>query len=423
MKRILLTISFLGLLLQLTAQFDSVFYNKSLRMDYIRSGNSENEWIALENWYEQADWAGSENVLIDPLGYGKHWVEMRDAATDSVLYSRGYGSLFSEWQTTAEAKETVRSFPETVVMPYPKMPVQIRLLTRTFQGDCKEVFSIKLGPENYFIKPAPKMKWPVMNVWGDGDAADVVDIVVLPDGYTMEELGEFMEDARFFAESIFQFEPFRSLKDKFRIRAVLAPSDESGIPVPAEDFWPQTALGSSFYTFDSERYCMSYDNRSIRDLAGQVPYDQIYILANTTKYGGGGIYNYYGLSSAGNQLSSKVIVHEFGHSFAGLGDEYFDSSTAYSDFYNLETEPWEPNLTTLVDFDSKWKSLMDTLTPVPTPAVDSMRTVLGVYEGGGYVAKGMYRPMIDCLMHTFKGEEFCPACKHAIIQMIEVYSE
>ena len=423
MKRILLTISFLGLLLQLTAQFDSVFHNKSLRLDYIRSGNIENEWIALENWYEQADWAGSRNVLIDPLGYGKHWVEMRDAATDSVLYSRGYGSLFSEWQTTAEAKETVRSFPETVVMPYPKKPVQIRLLTRTFEGNWEEVFSIKLDPKNYFIKPAPKMKWPIMNVWGDGDAAEVVDIVVLPDGYTMEELGEFVEDAQFFAASIFQFEPFKSLKNKFRVRAVLAPSDESGIPVPAEDFWPQTALGSSFYTFDSERYCMSYDNRSIRDMAGQVPYDQIYILANTTKYGGGGIYNYYGLSSAGNQLSSKVIVHEFGHSFAGLGDEYFDSSTAYSEFYNLKTEPWEPNLTTLVDFDSKWKSLMDTLTPIPTPAVDSMRTVLGVYEGGGYVAKGMYRPMIDCLMHTFKGEEFCPACKHAIIQMIEVYSE
>jgi len=361
--------------------------------------------------------------LIDPLGYGKHWVEMRDAATDSVLYSRGYGSLYSEWQTTTEARETIRSFPETVVMPYPKKPVQIRLLTRAFEGNWEEVFSIMLDPENYFIKPAPKTKWPVMNVWGDGEPAEVVDIVVLPDGYTMEELGEFVEDAQFFAESIFQFEPFKSLKDKFRVRAVLAPSDESGIPVPAEDFWPQTALGSSFYTFDSERYCMSYDNRSIRDLAGQVPYDQIYILANTTKYGGGGIYNYYGLSSAGNQLSSKVIVHEFGHSFAGLGDEYFDSSTAYSEFYNLKVEPWEPNLTTLVDFDSKWKSLMDTLTPIPTPAVDSMKTVLGGYEGGGYVAKGMYRPMIDCLMHTFKGEEFCPACQHAIIQMIEVYSE
>jgi hypothetical protein len=155
-------------MLSATAQFDSVFYKKSFRMDYIRSGNFETEWIALENWYEQADWAGSRNELVDPLGYGKHRVEMRDATTDTILYSRGYGSLFSEWQTTAEAKETVRSFSETVVLPYPKMPVQIWLFTRTFEGDWKEVFRIKLDPENYFIKPAPKMKWPVMNVWGDG---------------------------------------------------------------------------------------------------------------------------------------------------------------------------------------------------------------------------------------------------------------
>ncbi len=423
MKRILLIISFLGLLWPLSAQFDSVFYNNSLRMDYIRSGDFENEWIAFENWYEQPVWAGSRTLLIDSLGYGKHWIEMYDAASDSLLYSRGYGSLFSEWQTTAEAKEAVRSFPESVIVPYPKKPVLVKLFTRTFEGRWKELFSIKLDPDNYFIKPAPVMKWPVMNVWGDGEAADVVDIVVLPDGYTMEELGEFVADALFFAESIFQFEPFKSHKNKFRIRAVLAPSDESGIPVPAEDYWPQTALGSSFYTFDSERYCMSFDQHSIRDLAGQVPYDQVYILANTMKYGGGGIYNYYGLSSAGNQLSAKVIVHEFGHSFAGLGDEYFDSSTAYSDFYNLDIEPWEPNLTTLVDFESKWKSLLDPATPVPTPAVDSMKNMLGVYEGGGYVAKGMYRPMMDCLMHTFKGEEFCPACSQAIIRMIELYSE
>jgi len=154
-----------------------------------------------------------------------------------------------------------------------------------------------------------------------------------------------------------------------------------------------------------------------------VPYDQIYILANTTKYGGGGIYNFYALSTAGNQLSSKIIVHEFGHSFAGLGDEYFDSSTSYNDFYNLEVEPWEPNLTTLVDFDSKWKNLLLPDTPVPTIASDSMISVLGVYEGGGYVAKGMFRPKMDCLMHTFKDETFCEACNHAIIRMIRFYSE
>jgi len=197
----------------------------------------------------------------------------------------------------------------------------------------------------------------------------------------------------------------------------------SGVDIPADSVWAETVLESGFYTFDSERYCMTSNNKTVRDLAGEVPYDQIYILTNTTKYGGGGIFNFYSLSAAGNRLSSQIIVHEFGHAFAGLGDEYFDSSTSYSDFYNPDVEPWEPNLTTLVDFDHKWKNLMDPSTPIPTPVADSMQTVLGVYEGGGYVAHGVYRPAIDCLMHTFKGDVFCKACDVAIVKMIHFYTD
>jgi len=423
MNRIIFALSLMLISLSAFAQFDSVFYNKSLRLDYTHGGTATQEWVMLEQLSELPHWAGSKTQLIDSLRYGKYFFELLDPATDSVLYSRGYGSLFSEWQTTTEAQQIARSFSETILMPFPKETARLLIYSRNFNGNWDTIFKLKIDPDSYFIKPAAAPKWPVMNVYGDNPPEKAVDIVILPDGYTMDELGKFIEDVNFFKESLFAFEPYASMRDKFNIRAVLAPSEQAGIAIPAEDIWPETALSSHFYTFDSERYCMSYDNKSIRDLAGHVPYDQIYILANTTKYGGGGIYNFYALSTAGNQLSSKIIVHEFGHSFAGLADEYFDSSTSYNDFYNLEVEPWEPNLTTLVDFDSKWKDLLLPGTAVPTIANDSMTAVLGVYEGGGYVAKGMFRPKMDCLMHTFKEEIFCGACNRAIIRMIRFYSE
>jgi len=423
MYRKIVAFSLMFISLSAMAQFDSIFYNKSLRLDYVHAGTADDEWVALDKLLESSYWGGSKTKLIDSLRYGKYFFELFDKATDSCIYSRGYGSLFGEWQTTDEAHQSMRSFHETILMPYPRDAASVVLYSRSFAGEWDTLFSLDIDPDSYFIRPAPDPKWPVMHVSGDRPPEDAVDIVILPDGYTMDELGKFIEDVQFFKESLFAFEPYASWQDKFSIRAVLAPSDHSGIAVPAEDHWPQTVLSSNFYTFDSERYCMSYDNKSIRDLAGQVPYDQIYILANTQKYGGGGIYNCYGLSTTGNQLSAKIFVHEFGHSFAGLGDEYFDSSTAYDEFYNLKIEPWEPNLTTLVNFDSKWKSLLHSDTPIPTIAADSMKSVVGVFEGGGYVAKGMFRPKMDCLMHTFKEEKFCEVCESAIIRMIRFYSE
>lgn len=420
-SRIVLMFLFIPVLL--TAQYDSLFTHRSLRIDYAHAGTNLNEWLALEGMAEEAFWGGSTTNLIDTMRYGKYFFEVFDSTSRQCIYSRGFSSLFGEWQTTAEAKNISRSFSESVIMPFPKKAVQIVLYSRLFSGVWDTIFQLHINPADYFIHPVKKPKWPVFDVFGTADAAHAVDIVILPDGYTMEELGKFIDDSRRLAESLFAFEPYKQMQNRFRIRAVLAPSSESGISVPADHHWPETLLSSSFYTFDSERYCMTYDNKAVRDLAGQVPYDQIYILANTAKYGGGGIFNFYSLSASGNTLSSKIIVHEFGHAFAGLGDEYYDSSTSYNDFYNLEVEPWEPNLTTMVDFDSKWKSLMEASTPIPTPAVDSMKNVLGVYEGGGYVSHGVYRPKMDCLMHTFQGDVFCEACNTSIIKMIHFYSD
>ncbi len=410
-------------LLQLRAETDSLFTGETLRIDYIHSGTANDETFALEALIREAVWAGPQHNLTDAMHYGNHRVMMHDADNGSLLFSRGYSSLFAEWQTTAEAGQLVKAFEETVVVPFPVKPVLVSLWSRMRETTFSLKLRFRVDPDSYFIRPAVSNPWEVYEVQVSRPADQAVDIVIIPDGFTAGEMELFKKAADRFADNLFGFEPFGRHRERFNIRAVLAPSAESGVAIPADGIWPNTVVSSSFYTFDSERYCMTHDHHRLRDLASAVPYDQIYILTNTKKYGGGGIYNFYCLSSALNESSPEIIVHEFGHGFAGLGDEYYDSSTSYESFYRLDIEPWEPNITTLVNFDAKWKPLIDLTTPVPTPDEAAWDGITGVYEGGGYVPKGIYRPSRDCLMHTFKNDLFCQACSEAIEKMIFFFTD
>lgn len=405
------------------AQYDIYFDNQQLRIDYYIYGNADTCYYAFDKYVMEPVWGGTRSNLIDSLGYGDYYFEVLLHDSDIVLYSRGYCNLFGEWQSTPEAETVSRGFNESVIMPYPKEIVDVVFYMRDYDGDFVEKMKLVVDPDDYFIQDSPKHHISVLNVYGDFAPEKAVDIVILPDGYTEEEMGKFVIDCNFFKECLFSYEPYVSYQDRFNIRAVMAPSKDSGITIPAEDVWKNTALNCAFYTFDSERYCMSYDNQSIRNLAGTVPYDQIYILANTSKYGGGGIYNFYCVSSTDDNFSSDVIIHEFGHGFAGLGDEYYDDSGSYEEFYNLNIEPWEPNITTLVNFDSKWKDMLKKKTPVPTPDTEKYDDEVGVFEGGGYEPKGVYRPKRDCLMKTFNGNKFCEVCHKAIEKMILYYTE
>lgn len=405
------------------AQYDVHFTDQQLRIDYYIYGNADTCTYALDKYVMEPIWGGSRKHLVDSLSYGDYFFEVLLHDSDIVLYSRGYCNLFGEWQATPEAQQVTRGFNESVIMPYPREIVDVVFYMRDYDGNFIEKMRLLVDPNNYFIQDAPRYNHSILNVYGDYAVDKAVDIVILPDGYTEEEMGKFVNDCNFFAECLFSYEPYTSYKDRFNIRAVMVPSKDSGITIPAEDIWKNTAVNCSFYTFDSERYCMSYDNQSIRNLAGMVPYDQIYILANTSKYGGGGIYNFYCVSSTDDHFSSDVIIHEFGHGFAGLGDEYYDDSGSYEEFYNLSIEPWEPNITTLVEFEKKWKDMLKKKTPVPTPAENKYVDEVGVFEGGGYEAKGVYRPKMDCLMKTFNGDKFCEVCNRAIERMILYYTE
>lgn len=400
--------------------YDDYFTDNQLRIDYYVVADANNVVYAIDKMVKEPVWGGRRHNLVDNMRYGNFYFEVKLPETDKVIYSYGYCALFGEWQTTEEALRTKRGFSETVVMPFPKQPVEVVFYFRTLKGTLQEVFRYSIDPENYFIADAKRLPYEIYNVYGEQDPEEAVDIVILPDGYTMDEMEKFKKDCDFFVESLFSYKPYDKYPDCFNVRAVLVPSQDSGITVPADDIWKNTAIGCSFYTLNSERYCMTYENKTMRDLAGQVPYDQIYILANTEKYGGGGIFNSYCVSSSANSFSSEVIIHEFGHGFAGLGDEYaYDGGANYP----LDVEPWEPNITTLVDFESKWQDLVKKKTPIPTPVKDKNIDVIGAYEGAGYQLKGIYRPKMDCLMNTFNGKVFCEACERAIERMILYYSE
>ncbi len=404
------------------AQFDKYFENRTMRVDYYHAGDSKNDYYYIDEVIAEPYWGGSLVNLIDDTNFGKYLVKVLDKASGTLIYSRSYSTLFGEWQTVDEARTVQKSFSESVVFPYPKAAVTVVFCTKAFEtGKYVEKYRYDINPDDVcLIKHDNRHKYPVYEVLKGGDANRKVDIVIVPDGYTAAQMSQFKKDCEKFKNEFFKYEPYTSHKDDFNIHAVLAPSQESGVDEPCKGIWKNTIVSCSYWSLGSERYLMTTDNKTLRDVAANAPYDQIYILVNSTKYGGGGIFNWYCTGVNSNKMAGKIIVHEFGHGFAGLGDEYVGGSE-YNDFYNLKLEPADPNVTTLVDFASKWKDMVEQGTPVPTPATSEYNDKVGVYEGAGYLRKGLYRPMQDCLMNHFGCDAFCPVCQRAIVKMIEFY--
>lgn len=401
--------------------FNEHFDDKTLRLDYFHTGNNQEDFYSFDELIEEPYWAGSKVNLLDKFDFGNYKFVVIDQESGSPIYSRTYSTLFAEWQTTDEAKQTYRTFSETVVFPFPKKKVVVEFYGRDDKNKFIKKFEYEVDPLDYFIKKERRLNFETMKVLYNGDPATKVDVAFIPEGYTEEEMELFMQDCEKFAGYLFNAAPFRENKNNFNIWAVLSPSIESGTDIPAENKWKNTLINSRFYTFDLERYLMTSDNKTLRDVASNVPYDQIYVIVNSEKYGGGAIYNHYSVCVNKNVHEEYVFTHEFGHGFAFLADEYYTSDVAYNDFYPLDVEPLERNITTLIDFDSKWKSLLEEDTPVPTPATDEFEKKIGAFEGGGYVAKGVYRPLQDCSMKSIVKDKFCPVCKNAIQEMIDFY--
>jgi hypothetical protein len=403
------------------SRFDTYFTNKVLRFDFMFSGNKETTTINPMGMKQEPNWAGSITNLIDPFNYGNFRYEVFDDTTGLLIYSRGFSSLFQEWQTTEEARTISRSFYEVATIPFPKNRIRLVISMRKRDGSFGELYKIRIDPSDYFITKEKPVNVASSELRDGGDPNTSVDLAFIAEGYKADEMNKFHEDVRNMTDALFSEEPFAGYKDKFNIWMVDAVSQDSGTDVPGERIYVSTALNSSFYTFNLDRYLTTLDLKTVNDYAAVVPHDVIIVLINSSRYGGGGVYNYYSGTTAGNDLSKKVFLHEFGHGFAGLADEYYNSSVAYDEFYPLDVEPWEPNITTMVNFGSKWKNEVGKGIPVPTPAEDIYGNITGVFEGGGYSAKGIYRPEIDCRMKSNGSKGFCTVCRNAIKLMIEYY--
>ena len=448
--------------------FGSYFIDRTMRLDYFHSGTATEEHFATDRVVSDGIWSGSKRSLIDELELGPYFYEVIDKQSRVLLYSKGFGSIFGEWQTIPEAGEVWGTFHESVRFPWPLEPVTVIIKKRNLSNNFETVWITDIDPDSRQVNSAGITHQEKVYVISENGPADrKVDLVILGDGYSKEEMEKFRSDAKRLSGFMMNTEPFNKYAGDFNIRAIETPSDGSGVTKPHHGIYKRTPLAVHYSSFDSERYALTYDNRTVRDIASAVPYDIMVILINERTYGGGGIYNLYTTVSADNSFAGYIMIHEMGHHLAALADEYYTSSVSY-EIPEIKVEPWETNITAMFDKnDLKWKELVEPGTPLPTPwnkeqfdkagyAIqkerDSIRAAMapesvmedlfrrqmkeedsyfdkeqyrdkvGAFEGAGYMARGLYRPQIDCIMYT-RHLVFCKVCSRTIDDVISQYTE
>ena len=406
--------------------FSDYFEDKTLRTDYIFTGDATRQEVCLDELTSLPGWAGRRHHLDELPLAGNGEITMTDKATGTVIYRTSFSSLFQEWLGEAEATRVKKGFENSFLLPFPKQPALVTVSLKNAHQEVCASLTHEVRPDDILIHSRGTERiTPHRYMHRSGSAEDCIDVAILAEGYTEAEMDVFYKDAQATCEALFAHAPFDKLKDRFNIVAVASPSEDSGVSIPLKGEWKSTAVSSHFSTFYSDRYLTTSRVKSIHNWLAGIPYEHIIILANTDTYGGGGIYNSYTLTTAHHPMFKPVVVHEFGHSFGGLADEYFYSD-APSPLYPYTVEPWEPNISTLVDFKSKWQDMVPEGTPVPTPvkkSADEIFTAVGVYEGAGYTSKGIYRPTTECRMKINEAPVFCPVCQRSLERLIRFYTE
>ena len=404
--------------------FDQFFENKNLRVNYLHIGNLTQEALKIDHFTAGGTWNGTRQFLVEPNMYGDIVVELFDSVSNKLIYSRSYSCLFTEYRTTERGETEVTSMEESVNVPFPKNTVKLKFTAY----DRKRVGTVL--SESYFnpntTPTEPLVKnYSTMNLHIGNTPDKAIDILFIPDGYAKSDAKLLKKDMKRFASYVMNCSPYKEMKNKVNIRAIKGYSEDSGITQPQNDIYKKTLVNTAYNALDLDRYLMCLGVWNLYDVADDAPFDAIVIICNSEKYGGGGIYNFYCTVYNHGEYPDYVIVHEMGHLIGGLADEYYTSEVSVQDFYPSDVEPVEPNLTTLVDFDSKWKNMLDENTPIPTPVTGKGTPEydqLGVYEGGGYVAKGVYRPAQHCTMHQIRYNDFCPVCKKTLEEVIDYYA-
>lgn len=412
MKRLcflfLVVLSALGISAQ---DFNSWFQDKTLRIDYIFSGNDHEQHIAVDELSQSPRWYGKRQRLAELPMEGNGQITVRDSVSGKIIYRNSFSTLFQEWQSYPEAKTIDKSFENVFLVPMPKRTVKVTLDLRDNRRQISASLTHVVNPNDILIRHiGEKEVTPYVYLQKAADTTRCIHIAYVAEGYTKAEMPKFLEDARRAMGYLFSYEPFKSSRNRFSLVAVESPSVDSGVSIPREGIWKNTALLSNYDTFYSERYLTTLHLKRLHDCLAGIPYEHIIVLVNTERYGGGGILNSYDLCAAHNSTFRPVVVHEFGHSFAGLADEYaYDTEEV--PMYPHDVEPWEKNITTKVDFKGKWENLI------------GKDPKAGFYEGAGYSPKGVYRAYPDCRMRTNENPDFCPACRQAIQAVIDFYTK
>lgn len=442
-----------------------------MRLDYYHSGDASQEIFSVDRVViEPLPWPGHPSQALDTSNLGKYFFEVRDAKTKQLLFSRGFASIYGEWETTDEAKSVKRTFQESLRFPAPAVPVEITLKKRDAKNVFKDIWTTTIDPADQFIDRSKQVSpAQLITIQKAGEPENKVDFLILGDGYTAAEAKKFEADARRMTEVLFATSPFKEQRRNFNVWALCPPAAESGISRPSTGIYRDSPIGATYDAFGSERYVLTFDNRALRRAAQFAPYEFIEVLVNGRTYGGGGIFNLYSTVAADNAFGNYVFVHEFGHHFAALADEYYTSSVAYAPAAD-RVEPWEPNVTALLDVTTlKWRHLVSpfaNVTPIPTPwnkaefeaysaeiqkrraqlrkdkrpeeemealfkeelaheekmfAAEKHFGQVGAFEGAMYEARGYYRPEIDCIMFS-RSDKFCRVCREAILRIIKMYS-
>mgnify|MGYP005841934193 CR=1 FL=1 len=480
-----LSISLNILFAQQSINFNEFFINATMRIDYYHIGDAKEEFITIDKIYKEGVWAGSTNQLLDTYKLGRYYIKVYDLETNLLIFSKGFDSYFSEYKNTTLAIEGIkRTYHESALIPFPKRKIQFTIEKRNLNNSLIQIFSSIIEPNDIYIYEksiSPSIK--IRQIYKNGKPHEKVDIVYIAEGYTEKEENKFFADAEKFSKVFFAQEPYKSYQNRFNIYAVFKPSAQNGCDEPSYGIFKNTVINASFDSLGSARYLLTEDNKKLRDIAAAVPYDAIVILVSQKRYGGGGIYNLYAITVTDNQWSDYIFLHEFGHSFTGLADEYYTSSVTYNEFYPKNIEPLEPNITALLEpTQLKWKDLCSKNIDIPTPwekeEFDKMDTeyqkireelnkkitklkkekanskevyaleneseklskehaikidnflnnrkyknLVGAFEGAGYSSTGLYRSMLDCIMFTKGVKPFCKACQQAIIKKINQYTK
>lgn len=451
--------------------FDQYFEDATLRLDYIFGGDNINQNIYLEQMMKQDRWAGRKSRLAEKFLNGNGQITVKDKASGKVIYVWTFSTLFQEWQLTDEAKNVKRAFEASYNIPFPKAPIDITVTLTNNHNVVTSSMTHTVDPSDILIRKLNDPGIPFFYVWKGKDSSakreddkvkggkgrnyiateydpfegvnitDCIDLAIIAEGYTEAQMGKFYKDCQRAADALFEREPFASMKDRFNIVAVASPSQQGGPTVPHHNVWHNTAVGTHYDTFYSDRYLTTQNMHQCYDILAGVPFEHVIVLVNSDTYGGGGIYNQITFSTSDHPTFKQVFVHEFGHAYGGLADEYaYDDQS--EEWYPADTEPWEPNITTLVDFNSKWADLVPKKTPIPTPldpkvpdfktinkndakAMEKLNAstfVVGVFEGAGYTTKGCYRPVQECRMKINEVLDFCPVCSRAIRRITDFYT-